>query len=263
MSAAALYDFLADIPDPRGRHGRRHPLSAMLGLITLGLLLGHQGPEAIAQMGRDYGVALAHALGFRRKKTPSKSTLSRFLRVLDVAALEAALSRWIASRLPADADAFSLDGKTLRGSKDGDQPGQHLVSAYVPQVQAVLGQLRVDAKTNEHKAALQLLGILPVKDRVVVGDAIFCQRDICAKIVDAGGDYVLPAKDNQKGLATDVAAGFAFEANAFSPGGQARATVRAASEEYREKPWTAGDTDPPDDDTADAAAALAWAGAGL
>jgi hypothetical protein len=263
MSALALYDVLADLPDPRGRQGIRHPFAAMIGLITLGLLLGHQGPEAIAQMGRDYGVALAHALGFRRKKTPSKSTLSRFLRVLDVAAVEAALSRWIESRLPADANAFSLDGKTLRGSRDGDLPGQHLVSAYVPHVQAVLGQLRVDAKTNEHKAALQLLGILPVNGRVVVGDAIFCQRDICEKVIDRGGDYVFPAKDNQKGLATDVAAGFAFEATAFSPRWQAYAPAGAEGGDDRETPWAVGKADAADDDAVDATPTLAGAGAGL
>jgi hypothetical protein len=217
MPALALYDVLAAIPDPRSRHGRRHPLAAMLGLITLGLLLGHRGPEAIAQMGRDYGVALAHALGFRRKQTPSKSTLSRFLRALDVAAVEAALSRWIQSRLPDGTGAISLDGKTLRGSRDDAVPGQHLVSAYVPHVQAVLGQLRVDAKTNEHKAALELLGILPVKGRVVIGDAIFCQRDLCEKIVGKEGDYIFMVKDNQRGLEADVAAGFAFAAAAFSP----------------------------------------------
>jgi hypothetical protein len=261
MSALALYDVLADIPDPRSRHGRRHPLAAMLGLITLGILLGHQGPEAIAQMGRDYGVSLAHALGFRRKKTPSKSTLSRFLRVLDVAAVEAALSRWIESRLPADANVFSLDGKTLRGSKDGSTLGQHLVSAYVPHVQAVLGQVRVDAKTNEHKAALQLLGILPVKGRVVLGDAIFCQRDVCADIVDSGGDYVFPAKDNQKGLATDVAAGFAFEATAFSPRRQRYTTAPTAGGDDREETWAAGETNPADDDAVDVAPPVAGAGA--
>ena len=98
------------------------------------------------------------------------------------------MSRWIASRLAPDIEVLSLDGKTLRGSRDGELPGQHLVAAYAPQVQAVLAQLRVDAKTNEHKAALQLLGILPLPSKVVLGDAMFCQRDIAKAIVDKGGD---------------------------------------------------------------------------
>src|SRR5215469_2086033 len=102
------------------------------------------------------------------------------------------------------------------GSRAGEVPGQHLVSAYAPQAEAVLGQLRVDAKTNEHKAALRLLGILPLRDKVVIGDAAFCQRDLAREVVAAGGDYVFTVKANQPGLAVDVAAGFGFEAAARS-----------------------------------------------
>src|SRR5205807_1691067 len=123
-------------------------------------------------------------------------------RRLDVAAFEAALTRWVASRLSdADQEVISIDGKTLRGSRDGELPGQHLVAAYAPEAQAVLAQLRVDAKTNEHKAALQLLGILPLQGKVVVGDALFCQRDVAAQVVGQGGDYLFVVKDNQPGLA--------------------------------------------------------------
>ena len=111
---------------------------------------------------------------------------------------------------------LSLDGKTLRGSREGEVPGQHLVAAYAPYVEAVLAQVRVDAKTNEHKAALQLLGILPLAGRVVRGDAIFCQREVCQEVIAGGGDYVFLAKDNQPGLVTDIAAGFGYEAAARS-----------------------------------------------
>src|SRR5919108_6132435 len=89
MPALALTEILADLPDPRSRHGRRHPLPAVLGLVTLALLLGRRSLEAIAQLGRDYGPPLAHALGFTRGKTPAKSTLSEILRALDPQALEA------------------------------------------------------------------------------------------------------------------------------------------------------------------------------
>jgi predicted transposase YbfD/YdcC len=129
-----------------------------------------------------------------------------------VTAFEAALSRWVASRLGTpDGLHVCIDGKTARGSKEGDAPGHHLVAAYAPSAQAVLAPLRVDAKTNEHKVALQLLGILPVQGCLFTGDAAFCQRDFCEKIVEGGGDYVLFVKDNQPGLGIDVAAGLAFE----------------------------------------------------
>jgi hypothetical protein len=216
MTPLALSDALAIIPDPRSRHGRIHPLPAVLGLVVLGLLMGKKSLSAIARLGRLYGAPLAHALGFRRGKTPAKSMLSDLLRALDAQAVEAALSRWVAARLPDGLTHLSIDGKAVRGSRDGAVPGQHLVAAYAPQAQAVLAQLRVDSKTNEHKAALRLVGILPLAGKVVVGDAAFCQRDLCRAITEAGGDYVFIAKDNQKTLAGDVAAGLGFEAAARS-----------------------------------------------
>ena len=263
MPALSLLDVLADLPDPRSRHGQRHPLAAVLGLVVLGLLRGCRSLDAIAQLGRDFGPPLAQALGFRRGKTPAKSTLSRCLRRLDPQATEAALARWVASRLPAGVDVLSLDGKTLRGSRDGAVPGQHLVSAYAPQVEAVLAQLRVDAKTNEHKAALQLLGLLPVAGRVVVGDAMFCQRDVCQKVVDAGGDYLFVVKDNQPGLALDIAAGFAFEAAAFSPRGRAAASARAGGPQRGQRARPGREAGAAGDAHLDAAPPLAGAGARL
>jgi DDE family transposase len=226
MAGLSLIDALADVPDPRSRHGRVHPLRAVLALTVLAMLRGCKGPSAVAQFGRDHGTPLAHALGFTRGKTPAASCLSQLYRRLDPVAFEAALARWIRSRTPAAAadgagtapakEPLSLDGKTLRGSRDGDVPGQHLVAAYAPLVEAVLVQVRVDAKTNEHKAALELLGILPARGRIVLGDALFCQRDLCQEVIDQGGDYLFFVKDNQPSLQTDIAAGFGFEAAARS-----------------------------------------------
>lgn len=268
MPALALSEVLADIPDPRSRHGCIHPLPAVLGLVVLGLLMGRKSLSAIARLGRQYGHPLAQALGFRRGKTPAKSTLSEVLRALGPQAVEDALTRWVGSRLPEDFRHVSLDGKTLRGSRDGDVPGQHLVAAYAPQAEAVLAQMRVDAKTNEHKAALQLLGILPVAGKVIVGDALFCQRDLAEQIVAREGDYVFVVKDNQPGLAADVGAGFGFEAAArsvaaaFSPRGAA-AAPGAGRHDRREGARAAGEADAADDHDPDAWADVGGAGAGL
>ena len=236
MDAPTLFDELATVPDPRSRHGQRHPLSAILGMVALAMLMGRTSLAGIARFGRQYGPSLAFALGFTRGKTPSLSTLSRTLAALDADAVETVLARWVAARLdPADAEHISLDGKTLRGSRDGDVPGVHLVAAFAPHAQAVLAQIRVDAKTNEHKAALELLGILPVAGKVVIGDAMFCQRDLAEKVVGEGGDYLLVVKDNQEALKVDIQAGFAFEdaarglAAATSPCGQPSATPAAGA----------------------------------
>jgi hypothetical protein len=272
MAPLSLLEALADVPDPRSRHGRRHPLLALLALTVLAMLRGCKGPTAIAQFGRDHGIDLAHALGFRRGKTPAPSCLCDLYRALDADAFEAALARWVAARTPVPDDAgpqpVSLDGKTLRGSRDGEVPGHHLVSAYAHEHQAVLAQIRVDAKTNEHKAALQLLGILPVKGRVILGDAMFCQRDVCAKIVEQGGDYLFTVKGNQLGLERDIAAGFGFEsaarsiAAAFSPRGTV-AGPRAGLDLRGEGARSGGEADGANDVDPDTAREMGGAGAGV
>lgn len=208
----SLLDVLSQVPDPRSRRGRRHPLSSILCLAVVAMLAGIKGYEGIAQFGRERGFAFAHLLGFTRGKTPTKSTFSVIFRMIDVTAFEALLARWIASRLPQNQELIlSIDGKTARGSRRGDVPGQHLVSAYCGEAEAVLGQLRVDAKTNEHKAALTLLKVLPVKGNIVTGDALFCQRDLCKEVIDAGGDYIFFTKNNQESLVIDIQSGLAFQ----------------------------------------------------
>lgn len=258
----SLLEVLSQVPDPRDKRGLRHPLQAVLSLVVLAMMTGCKSYEAIAQFGRDKGPRLAHALGFRRGKTPCKARLSTLFRALDIAAFEAALSRWVASRV-SDNEQICLDGKTARGSRDGDVPGQHLVAAYAAASQAVLAQVRVDAKTNEHKAALQLLGILPIQGHIFSGDAMFCQRDICATIDEAGGYYIFTVKDNQPSLAIDIQAGLAFEeqtrrtAAAFSPSGASAAHSGSYYGEHnRQGPWTTGEADVAADDHIDQASAV-------
>lgn len=105
------------------------------------------------------------------------------------------------------------------------------MAAYAPDVEAVVGQLRVDAETNEHKAALELLGVLPLRGRVVTADAGFTHRDVCTAITERGGDYVLPAKDNRPTLRADIRACFADPPAGLSPppGRAARRQLRPAT----------------------------------
>lgn len=216
MSAPiSLLDAFALVPDPRSPHGRIHPLVAVLGLTAVALLAGCKSLDAIAQFGRDRGLPLAAALGFRRAKTPDKSALGKIFRRLDPAAVDAALRAWLTGR-GATAGHLALDGKALTGSRDAAIPGRHLVAAFATEHAAVVGQLEVARTTNEHKAALRLLGVLPLAGRVVTADAMFTHRDVCDAITQAGGDYVLAVKDNQGTLHADLHAEFAEGAN-FSP----------------------------------------------
>lgn len=213
----SLVEQLATVADPRSPRGRRHPLTAILSLTVVATLAGSKSLEAIAQFGRDHGKTLAHALGFTRGKTPNKSCLSKLFRRLDSEALEEVLAGWIQSRIRHHGwDAIALDGKTARRSAEGEVPGVHLLTAYVPAAAAVLRQMRVDAKTNEHKAALRLLGVLPLQGKVVTGDAMFTHRDVAQKIRDGGGDYVLMVKGNQPELKAQIQAALHDDA-AFSP----------------------------------------------
>jgi hypothetical protein len=213
-----LMELLEGLEDPRRRQGKRHPLPALLGLAVVAMLAGMTSYDAIVQYGKERGWEFLQLLGFTTKKGLCKATYSRVFRRIDVADFEARVGQWIQGRLgPGDTPHISIDGKTARGSRDGDTPGVHLVSAYAPEVKAVLAQLRVDAKTNEHKAALELLGVLPLKGKVVTGDAMFTHRDVCASVIGGGGDYVLPVKENQPTLAKDIAATFAEPLAGLSP----------------------------------------------
>ena len=108
-------------------------------------------------------------------------------------------------------------GKVLRGSRDGETPGVHLLAAYAPQASAVIAQMRVDASTNEHKAALRLLGVLPLKGAVVTADAMFTHADVCEKVLQRQGEYILYAKENQSQLLADLKTAFATPGEDFSP----------------------------------------------
>ena len=214
----SLMERLAQVPDPRGRRGQRYPLPSLLALAVVAMLSGMTSLEAIAHFGRLRGPRLTHLLGFRDGKTPSKATYSRLFAAVDTRAVEAVLTAWVRDRCPDERwRQLTLDGKTLRGSRDGEAAGVHLLTAFAPEVAAVLGQLRVDGKTNEHKAALELLGVLPLDGKVVTGDAMFTHRDVRRAITDAGGDYLLPVKDNQPTLRADLEAAFAPPATLSPP----------------------------------------------
>jgi hypothetical protein len=213
----SLLAFLADVPDPRDRSGRRHPLVAMLAHACCAILCGCRGYAAIAQWGRDQPIELMHRLGYRRRP-PAYGTFQGLFTRLDADAFEAAVSRWVAHLLPAGEAgglrAVAIDGKASRGSVAADAPAVHLLAALDQETGCVLAQARVPAETNEHKAALALLKGLVLEGRVVTGDAAFCQRDLCRQVVDSGGHYLIKVDDNQPTLVADIEAAFG---PAFSP----------------------------------------------
>src|SRR5947209_6274994 len=201
MPTRSLLERLADLPDPRDPRGRLYPLVPLLSLCLVAILAGHTSVAAIAQFGRLRGQRLGHALGFTRGTMPCPNTLTNLLAGLDADALDRILGEWLADRHAAGWEHLALDGKTLRGSRDGQLPGVHLLAAYAPQASAVIAQMRVEATTNEHKAALRLLGVLPsLAGTVVTADAMFTHADVCDAILRKQGGYVLYTKGNQAPL---------------------------------------------------------------
>ena len=229
------------LPDPRKARGIRHPLPSILALTVLSILAGHSTLEAIAQFGRDHGQALAFALGFRRAKTPTKSALSKLFRRLDIDSFEAALSRWLLLRQEEHPwQAIAIDGKTLRGTKEGELPGVHLLSAFVPAAATVIAQMRVDSKTNEPKAALQLLGILPLEGKVLTSDAMFTHRDFAQQVCDQAGQYILFAKDNQPLLKDQIRSALREEEGLSPLPTPTEACPRGNGSEHRQRTWSNG-----------------------
>ena len=216
MSArVSLWEAFGDVPDPRQASGRRYPLQAVLTLTSVAMLSGSRSLYAIAQFGRDYGPEFAKSMGFAKGSTPCCTALHYLFVDLEPQAFERAIQKWLRAQQKTGWRALSIDGKTLRGTQGDQLPGVHLLAAYAHQTSAVLGQLSVQSKTNEHKAALRLLNLIPLKDTILTGDAMFCQRDLSRKVLRKGGHYVWAVKDNQQTLKEQIAE--SFNDQAFSP----------------------------------------------
>lgn len=219
-----LAEALAGVPDPRRPYGWRPdrpplPLVGLLQLTVAALLCGCRSLYAVAQWGRERVAddpEFLVALGLPPGRSPSVATLHRVFKALDVAAFERAAGAWLARTGVSPTDALALDGKTLRGIHGDEVPGVHLVGAYAHRAGAMLAQLRTEGKGRELAAAEALLGELPLSGRAVTGDALLTQRAISRRIVAGGGDYLLPADENQPKLRAGIE-------RAFSPMADERA----------------------------------------
>lgn len=199
-SIPSLYELFLGMADPRDPRGTRHPLASMLTLSVTAMLSGAKTLTDISQFGRRRK-KLRKAMGFTHKKSPCISSFHYLFKELDALVFESTLLEWLKAH-----HAFTLirelhiDGKALRGSRRGDIPGVHLLAAYSDKLGTALTEIPVDAKTNEHKAALELLRLIPLKGVLVSGDAMFAQREVAGEIIELEGDYLLTVKDNQPGL---------------------------------------------------------------
>jgi len=216
--AGNLLEYLTQIPDPRGRQGRRFSLSAMLTTVVAAVLAGARGFEAIADWIHAQSPPCWHRLGYFRKP-PTANAFRYLLMAVDPQALEESLRQWMQAVLNGASSgetlaALAMDGKTLCGTQDAHDRAVHLLSLFDHSTKCLLSQMLVDGKTNEIPAGPELLRTVPLQGKVVTADALHCQRDTCQAIVDSGGHYLIVVKDNQHELYTTLNAEFAA---AFSP----------------------------------------------
>jgi hypothetical protein len=221
--AGSLLTYLSQVPDPRGRQGRRHPLEAMLASVVCAILQGARGYSAITQWVHSQDVELWHALGYTRRP-PRLGAFRSLLMALSPTHFERVLADWAKYCLGVSSEesleAVAIDGKTLCGTLQSHERAVHLLALLDQRTGCVLSQSRVDVKTNEHKGAFELLERLVLEGRVITGDAMFCQRDLCQEIRDRGGHYFFVVKENQPTLKESIAAEFQA---AFSPDQRATA----------------------------------------
>ena len=190
------------VPDMRAERRKRHRLIDILFIALCTILSEGEGFSDMVLFAtrreewlRKY-IELPHGV-------PSYFTFRRVFQILDPNALKEGLISWAESlRSMTGGQVIAIDGKTLRHSFDrwSGQKSLHLLNAWVTELGLALGCEKVDAKSNEIPSAPDLIDKLAIKGHTVTLDALGCQKDTAAKIIDKGGDYLLCAKGNQPGL---------------------------------------------------------------
>lgn len=217
VSPQSLATAFADVPDPRRAASVTYPLAAILALAVSAILANHLSVLAIAEWGARQPPDLLVRLGFSDGRTPCQSTLQRLFRHLDGNALATILTQCLAPCAAPHATAprpqgIAIDGKAQRGRLRFPGAGcpVHALSAFCHDQGVVLAHEPIAAGTGTAKGEAELtvapalLERLDWHGRVLTGDALFCQRQLCQQVVTAGGDYLVLVKRNQETLQADI-----------------------------------------------------------
>jgi predicted transposase YbfD/YdcC len=209
---ASLLRHLEQVPDPRCRRGRRHPLAYVLALAACAVLAGARSLTAIAEWAADLPRDRLARTGARVMdpepelacRPPSEATFRRVLQRLDGDALDTAISSYLCERAQQpekkELVQVAVDGKTLRGAVRPDGSQVHLISA-LRMDGVVLAQREVPSKTNEITAFKPLLTPLDLEDHVVTFDALLTQTDLARFLVEEKkAHYIAVLKANHPGL---------------------------------------------------------------
>jgi predicted transposase YbfD/YdcC len=207
-----IAEHFATVEDPRIERSKRHQLLDILTIAILAVICGADGWVSIALYGRSKYEWLKTFLALPNG-IPSHDTFAAVFARLDPEQLRSCFLSWVrsVSRLT-EGEIIAIDGKTARGSYDhaSGKGAIHMVSAWASQNRLVLGQRKVDDKSNEITAIPELLKVLELNGCIVTLDAMGTQTAIAQQIVAQGGDYVLALKGNQGNLCEDVQQLFAW-----------------------------------------------------
>ena len=194
----SLLQHLQSIPDPRTHRTRRHDLQSILAVALCATLAGADNWVEVAEFGEQHQDWFARIVPLPAG-VASHDTFARVFRLLDAQQLEQACQRWLQQLAGQVQGTVAIDGKSVRGSRKGDVPrALHMVSAWAADMGLLLGQCKVDGKSNEITAIPELLRLLHLKGCIVTIDAIGCQKSIAGQLHEHGADYVLSLKGNQR-----------------------------------------------------------------
>ena len=196
--------FFARLKDPRRVHRRLHQLQDIIVVALCAVIAGAQDWQQVVTFGHK---RLDWLRGFLEllHGIPSHDTFERVFDRLKPQAFQACFRDWVQAVSAAlRIKHIAIDGKTLRGSGSAKLGPLHLVSAWASAQHLSLGQVAVDAQSNEITAIPALLELLELNGALVTIDAMGCQKAIAQKIVDQGGHYALTVKDNQEHLLEDI-----------------------------------------------------------
>lgn len=212
--ACELVDRAKTIADPRRQCANlKHRLEDIVVLGFCGVLAGCDDFVEIATWA-NLNSAFFRTFLELPHGIPSHDTFNRVFTVLKTTALQEVLLPWLVQRRGLPGDWVHVDGKTMRRTRSAAKNlgALHVVSAWAGQTGLTLGQVAVEAKSNEITAMPQLLQLLDLRQKIVTIDAMGCQKEIARIVVDQQGDYVLAAKDNQPSLHEEIQTAFATAA---------------------------------------------------
>jgi len=194
-----------ELPDHRQPGKVDYPLPEVLLLILLAVLAGAEAFTDIARFG-ERKIELLRRFRPYVNGTPSHDHLGDIFATLDARAFQACFVVWVATLTNTPAELIAIDGKTSRRSYQtkGSKEAIHMVSAFAARQRIVLGQVKVNEKSNEIVAIPALLDMMSIEGAVVTIDAMGCQRNIASKIIEKKADYILALKGNQGTLREDV-----------------------------------------------------------